>query len=288
MALLHLLHSCKNLFSFTLHVAYVDHFWREEGKEEKKTLETLVKSLGHRFHYLKLCPPQDWHNLEERYREMRFLALKDLYDRCQCQALLLGHHKNDLVETVIKRWFEGAKLTKLYGIKKITLLYGMQVWRPLLSLSKKNLLAFLTENQLPWFEDPTNQDARFLRSRMRQKLLPQLESAFGKGIENNLYRFSQEIEKVHLYLDLQIQPFWEKILWKKSGCKLALEDLPAHDIERQHLLLKMAKNYSITLNHNNIEIILSKLKEGLKGKKHVSVCPPIFSIDKSYLHLRLQ
>ena len=196
-ALLHLLSEARRFFSFELHLAHVDHGWREESAEQAMQLK---RSTGLPFHLLQL-KREDFSqgNWEEQGRIQRLHFFSEIYQAIGAQALMLGHQADDQAEVVLKRVLEGAALSSLSGISSDSQLFGMRVLRPLLGVSKKELLAYLTERQIDYIEDPTNQDPRFLRAKMRQQMFPALEQSFGKEIAGNLCRLGEESEQIKTY-----------------------------------------------------------------------------------------
>lgn len=180
-----------------LHLAHVDHGWRLESEREAALLREESAHLGLPFHSIRL------HNVhgEAAAREARFAFFRSLPG---FQALLLAHQADDLAETVLKRVLEGAHLSLLGGIEPISTQQGLTIWRPLLSVRRKELLAFLQERRLVPIDDPTNRDPAYLRARMRTEILPMLAERFGKEIADNLSLLSQRSSELKAYLDKQI------------------------------------------------------------------------------------
>jgi tRNA(Ile)-lysidine synthase len=211
LALLHLILECKTFFPIDLHLAHLDHAWREESKAEAAKLQKNAESLGLAFHYKRLdkSSGENDSNLEEKGRQERISFFKAIYANIQAQALILAHQQNDQAETILKRIFEGAGLFSLGGMRPISQLEGMVVWRPLLNLEKNDLHKWLKDRHLTPFYDQTNSDPRFLRARMRETMIPNLEAAFGKKIARNLCQIAEDAyhckqvfdEKFHLCLD---------------------------------------------------------------------------------------
>jgi len=120
-----------------------------------------------------------------------------VYNLIDAQALLLAHQMDDLAETVLKRIFEGAGIFSWTAMQECSLFEGMNLWRPLLSLSKKGLLDFLKAKDLTYYiVDYTNLDPKFLRGRMRTEIFPYLEGLFGKNIVSSLCALSEDASLV--------------------------------------------------------------------------------------------
>ena len=176
-----------------LHVAHVDHGWREESAQEAASLQREVEGLGLAFHSIRLSSKMT----EDEARKSRLAYFCQLIEQFGFQAVLLGHQANDLAETVLKRVFEGAHLTSLKAIQPCALVFGIPLWRPLLTVCRSEIEKWLESRSLRALKDPANADPKYQRARMRTTLLPFLNEQFGKEIFSNLCQLSarsQELE----------------------------------------------------------------------------------------------
>lgn len=194
LALVHALLECKRFFPLDIHLAHIDHGWREESKRQADEFKEKMERLGLAFH-LKTLNPSDFAvgNKENKARDLRHAFFQEIYYLIDAQALLLAHQMDDLAETVLKRLFEGAGIFSWSSMQESSSLNGMHLWRPLLSLSKKELLAWLELRGLIYYVvDGTNLDPQFLRGRMRTEIFPYLEELFGKNIVASLCTLSED------------------------------------------------------------------------------------------------
>ncbi|MCH9703393.1 MAG: tRNA lysidine(34) synthetase TilS, partial [Chlamydiae bacterium] len=109
MALLHLMRELNHPFE----VAHIDHGWREKSAEEAEKLQTLVNEPFHLKRLEKFSQ-----NAEDQARRARLNFFRELCEKRGLEGVLLGHHADDQAETVLKRLFEGARLTKLSGLER--------------------------------------------------------------------------------------------------------------------------------------------------------------------------
>lgn len=197
-----LLDGCARLqreYGYELLVAHLDHGWRESSAQEALDLARYAQSRGLQW-VAQRVEMERGANLEERGRQARLKFFKQVYDQQKGRAvLLLGHQADDVVETTLKRVLEGASLDKLHGLRPVHSLLGMEVWRPLLVCWRASIERYVAQKRLPVVEDPSNQDERFLRARMRRQLIPQIEQLFGKNIRRPLTLLAQRS------LDLELQ-----------------------------------------------------------------------------------
>jgi tRNA(Ile)-lysidine synthase len=147
----------------------VDHGLRPEAEAELDLAEALAKKLGVPFGRTRLSLARGG-NLQARAREARYAALREV--ALPHDALIAtAHHADDRAETVLLRLLRGA------GPRGLAVLAprAQDVIRPLVRAGKRDVLLHLERHYLNFAEDPSNQDAAFLRVRVRHEALPLLE-----------------------------------------------------------------------------------------------------------------
>ena len=90
--------------------------------------------------------------------------------------VLVAHTADDMLETVLMRILRGAGAS---GLAAMPASRG-RILRPLLALGRQDVLRYLAEKEVPWREDSTNVDIRYLRNRVRHRLVPELARSFPK------------------------------------------------------------------------------------------------------------
>ena len=118
---------------------------------------------------------------EDAARKARYTALSDaVHAHLSLQGvkdIAVAQHADDQVETLLLALSRGAGLPGLASMPSKWLRDGLHWHRPFLGLPGAQLRDYLTQAQVPWVEDPTNQDEQFTRNRIRAQLLPALERA---------------------------------------------------------------------------------------------------------------
>ena len=255
-ALLYLLLDCRRFFPFELHLAHVDHGWREESGREALELQKEAERLGLPFH-LKTLSPKDFieGNLEEQGRRLRLQFFSQLYGEKGCQALALGHHADDQAEVVLKRVFEGASLFFLGGLEKERCVQDMNLWRPLLNVPKKTVLEWLEKRQLTFFQDPTNHSLLNLRGKMREEILPALSHAFGKEVAANLCRLGEESQQLKEYFSELNRPILATVRKEGAGYCLDLNPFfPIPALQLKFLLKEWLGKQQLSLSGKSSKI----------------------------------
>jgi tRNA(Ile)-lysidine synthase len=226
----------------TLHVAHVDHGWREESAREEEIVRKEIEHLKLPYFTTRLNGIAK----EAIAREERFKFFKSLFEKNSYQALILGHQADDLAETVLKRIFEGTHLPFIGGMKPVSSMLEMTLWRPLLKISKKELINYLETKQLKPLFDPTNKDPAYLRARMRVETLPFLQKSFGKSILENLCILAERAAELNEYLD-------------KKTSHLSSNEISCAGLERielRYVLQKVAAREKVFLTRVVLEQLL--------------------------------
>lgn len=96
----------------------------------------------------------------------------------QYRCIVLAQHADDQVETLLLALSRGAGLAGLAAMPAATERDGIRYCRPLLEVSGSTLRDYLRQQNIDWVEDPSNQNTRYTRNRIRHQLLPVLEEAF--------------------------------------------------------------------------------------------------------------
>lgn len=264
-ALLHILLKCKK--KYEIHLAHIDHGWREQSQGEAEKLMAKAKNLGVVFH-LQTLREKVVRNMEEYGREKRHIFFQEIAKKVGTRTLLLAHQADDQAETVLKRVFEGAAITKFSGLKDTSKLGGLTILRPLLSIYKKELKEFLQRNEIDWIEDPTNYSDQFLRGKMRSDIIPYLEKSFGKNIQDNLLRLSSRSLELIDHLDLLCTPYLKKIISGPFGSYIDVKDCALNSkLEKTHLLTLVLEKQGLVIDHRLKNQIIFWLDQKSSDKK---------------------
>ena len=140
----------KNKREFDLHILHIDHSWREEDRVQARQIQEKFEKLNIPFTLVTLQPPLDKRNLEEISREERLAIFQKMAKEMGAEAILLGHHQDDLAETMLKRIFEAAPFPFWNAIDEVTYYNESLLWRPLLGFLKRDpLLCPGSQHRIP-------------------------------------------------------------------------------------------------------------------------------------------
>ena len=174
--LLSILTELKTELQIELIAAHFEHGLRP-GEDEKETefVRSFVKSLGVPFEYEKADKniKDGKGSLEEKARIVRYRFLERVRNKYDATKIALGHNKNDQAETIIMRLLRGSGLEGLKGIPPVR---DGVIIRPIIGLTRDEILYYLNEKGLHYVSDPSNMDITFLRNRIRHELIPLLRT----------------------------------------------------------------------------------------------------------------
>lgn len=178
--LLHLLVQLKTDLNLNIIAAHLDHQWRPESSKDALWCTQLCQTLSIPI-VVQTAPQMAYQpkyngSKEDLGRKLRRYFFETLATQYQAHAIALAHHQDDQIETFFIRLLRGSSIAGLAGMKQQDGLY----LRPLLSLSKQDILNYLTHHQLSFVVDASNQNSIFLRNRIRNNLLPTLETVDGR------------------------------------------------------------------------------------------------------------
>ena len=204
----------------TFYAARVSHGIRSDTEEEaeRSLCEKLCGTLGIPFKDL-LLPPGEVESIkqglscgmEQAARHARHTALEEYRKSIGASCILSGHTADDQLETVLMRLLNGSGPE---GLKGISAQSGRWI-RPLLSERRSVLRAWLTEQNIVWAEDLSNESGQYRRNRVRSELIP-LISDIMPGWEKAalvLAGRSREVQQALRAFHEQAIP----VIWKPDG-----------------------------------------------------------------------
>lgn len=188
MALLHLLASLAGGQEISLVAVYVDHGLRphESGQEAELVKEQAdFLKIPCRIGMVAVQEYARAHRLsvEHAARILRYGFLERVADECRAPRVAVAHTADDQAEEVLLRLLRGTGRKGLAGMSGIV---AGKLIRPLLAISKDELLAYLQDRRIPYLLDSSNLSSVYLRNRVRLQLLPHLEEQYNPQVKETL------------------------------------------------------------------------------------------------------
>ncbi len=150
-----------------LHALTVDHGLRPEAAEEARRVTAWMSACGLPCVTLMPQTPICGANIQEKARHARYQAMARWGEAHGVGHLLIAHHADDQLETVLLRLIRAAGVEGLAGMRPVSENYGLTLLRPLLTVPKERLQETLRTLGQPWIEDPSNRSQAYARNRLR-------------------------------------------------------------------------------------------------------------------------
>jgi len=176
MTLLHLLHQFRDDIGIIISVAHINHCLRgKESDEDEGFVKSFCEERQLPFYSRSWdCRPKD-ENLQDAARQFRYQSFKEIALETGADKIVLAHHQDDQVETVLQHLIRGCGLEGLGGMDPILDLGdGCLVIRPLLPFSRSNIETYAKEMGITHREDRTNRESKYERNFIRHRIVPLL------------------------------------------------------------------------------------------------------------------
>ncbi|MDR2606118.1 MAG: tRNA lysidine(34) synthetase TilS [Oscillospiraceae bacterium] len=122
------------------------------------------------------------------------------------ESVAVAHTADDNAETMLMRLARGSGVSGLAGISPVALRGGLKIIRPIICLTRAEVLAYLEHNGIPHIEDESNGDTRFTRNRVRADIVPILREINPKTAEHAL-ALAEDLRSYDDYITRQAETF---------------------------------------------------------------------------------
>jgi tRNA(Ile)-lysidine synthase len=217
--LLHILAKLQKELKIKLHLAHLNHQLR--GTESEADAE-YVAELAHQLGIPAAIEGRDVKgyqarqrlSLEEAAREVRYSFLAEVAGSIGTDRVAVGHTRDDHIETILMHLIRGSGTRGLRGLQPVTLWQSTEkrltIIRPLLEISHQQTEDYCREHRLAPRLDASNLSLSPLRNRIRQQLLPLLES-YNPAIAESLLRTGRIVADDIAFLDEQVARLWDEV-----------------------------------------------------------------------------
>jgi len=234
--LLHLLHSLRvqGLLKTPLHAVHVNHRLQAGAEQWEQHCRRFCIALGCDFQSIPVVVQLDsGDSPEEAARKARHAAFAELL--APGAVIVLAHHQDDQVETVLFRLLRGSGASGLAGMPRVRPCGQGLLLRPLLEISRASLRAHAKAAGLHWIEDPSNDELRYDRNFLRNRILPQLQQRW-PGVAQAISRSARLSSETASLLSALAEQDLAQVRGKPPTV-LRCQALQQHDVPRQRNLL---------------------------------------------------
>lgn len=201
-------------------IAHLNHQLRgPDSDADAAFVAELLPSLPHHIEAIDVAAlaAASGDNLEAVARRARYDFLARVARETQAAWVATAHTLDDQAETILHRLIRGSGLRGLRGIAaRRELAPGIILLRPMLTVSRTEVIGYLQEIHQPWREDATNRDVAFTRNRIRHELLPMLRE-FNPAIAETLARTAADADEVYSYVEEAIATLLPTVELPRAG-----------------------------------------------------------------------
>ncbi len=255
------------LQSYQLLIAHCNFQLRAKESDED---ENFVNRLAHSYQlpiFVKRFDTQDFAqenklSIQVAARQLRYAWFHELLFSQQIPLLATAHHQSDNIETVLYNLTKGTGIAGVHGI----LPKNGKIVRPLLCVSKEEILQYATDNQLTWREDSSNESDKYSRNLIRHHVLPILKQ-INPHLEST---FQENMEKIHavenIFKDI-VNEFKNRVLKEVDNSYYLDIEAIKKESEKQIKLYEVLKEFGF--NYSQIKQLVEVL-DGEAGKLFAS------------------
>jgi tRNA(Ile)-lysidine synthase len=251
---------CEVVAAEKITAVHINHGLSPNAEHWQQQSAEFCRSLGVRLHSESVTVHEVGGGLESAARDARYQVFEKLI--VEEGILLLGHHADDQVETVLYRMLRGSGPKGLAGIPVARSLGRGELLRPLLDWPKIALENWATRKQLRWIEDESNQQEQFDRNYLRRRVVPALAERWPDYIQGITRSAQHSAEADQLaesvawtdLEDLDVRP-------ERAGLSLSLPAFNQLESLRQRNLLRYWPTFYrlAALGQNLVDEVLNSL-----------------------------
>lgn len=200
MALLHLMIQIKKAIDIEVICAQVNHNTGRPGQsEEQEMVKKYCKNNGVVFEGMIIDDYGD-DNFHNEAHSKRYNYFDKLVKQYNAKYLLTAHHGDDLIETILMRIVRGSTLRGYSGFSKVVKKNGYKIIRPLIQVTKEEILEYNKKNNIKYALDSSNFKDVYTRNRFRKYIVPQLKKE-DINVHKKFYKFSKTLLEYNEFID---------------------------------------------------------------------------------------
>ncbi len=252
----------KTLRNEQIVVVNINHQKRIEADTEEAFIQDFSKKKG-LVCYTEKLPHYEGNNFQEWARMKRYQIFYEVAKKEGIKYILLAHHADDNLETIIMRMLRSSSLEGYAGMRKEAIYENFILYRPLLEISKDDIYTYAKNNQLTYFEDASNQENHYARNRIRHSVIPTLKNE-NPNLVKAITNYSTTLLKASDYFAKLETNFIKKMNIVHTNneyvAKFDLKEfIELDDFLQEQVLFRLLKSFALSkeLIHSLLKMIVS-------------------------------
>lgn len=243
-------------------VAHVNHKKRLQSDQEEIYIKTFCEENNLKY-YIKHLDHIDTGNFQSLAREKRYEFFDEVVKSENAKYLLLAHHADDNIETILMRLLKSSSLKGYAGIEKKTYYHNYYIYRPFLDIPKLRIQEYANNTNIKYYEDDSNQTLDYTRNRIRHLIVPILLEENPNLYEAVSYYSKTLLSANNIIENNEISFIENKIVTNNINGEIShtinIDDLLSlDDFMQKQILFRLLRKYN--LSHKCIEEIIKKIK----------------------------
>jgi bifunctional protein TilS/HprT len=268
-------------------IAHVNHHKRRESLVEQVRLSYFAKQhnirieIGH-FHFTR----GNFHNEAHHFRQTFFEMVAKKH---QTNQVILAHHLDDQLETLIMNMMKFDYITEASFIKPISYFNNIKFIRPLLNIQKKDIYSYLEKENIFFYEDSSNKNNDSFRNQIRNIILPSLYKQYPKEKWIHLLRI---IIAINVHIEKKTQRLSQLSIEEINNLPLLVKRLYLRSF------INKTTHYDVEISSKQLEDIVIMLQKsssnqsfdlgnGYKLKRFYDKIDVVYSVNTNFSPVRL-
>lgn len=263
--LLHLLKKYQKKYNLTISAFHLNHKLRGKASDDdEKFCKAICDELGVEIHIyrkdIKAVAKKNKVSVEEAGRDARYSILNNLTKKLQYNKIATAHIRDDNTETVLLNIIKGTGVSGVSGIP----IKRDNIVRPLLTLSKEEILFYLKSEKIEFVNDESNQSEDFERNFVRLSLVPNIKSKLNPNLDETLFNSSQIFKYIKNYIDEEVRNVIQKSVIKNDvDVEIKIAEILKHKSAIVSELFRsvILKKWKISTSYDEINRLIGLLNQ---------------------------
>ncbi len=271
---------------YTLQVFHLNHMIRDDADRDEMFVKQLCEGLGIPFFSARedvRMRADEWHmSVEEAGRRIRYEKMREL----GADKIAVGHHEDDLAETVLINMCRGTGLHGMVGIAPVQ----DDIIRPLIYMTRGEIEDYLADIGQEYCIDETNTSMDYTRNKLRLDIIPRLKSGINERTVRHIAAMAGDMYEIEEYIDEEVREHYDRcvISEEDDSIVISLEKLSGSNLFiKRELMLKALEKLTPRrkdISRVHVDMILDICK--LKGEKNLDL-PYDLKVCKTYDRLKI-
>lgn len=276
-ALLEVLHHFSMEYQSPIVIAHLNHCLRGSESDadqelaielaKKYNCEIIVESADVK----RYCEEMKL-SLEDGARQLRYSFFERVAREKKANRIAVAHHQDDNIETFLMRVIRGSGVKGLSGIPYIRALSEFLIVRPFLDVSRKEIERFVADEKLAYREDASNKQNDMTRNKVRNILIPMLESEYNPSLKKSIIGEISALSAVNDFMQLKTQMNFKKTVTKvaENEYNIVCKNIKALPYALQlEIIRKALFKFSDNVKRQHIIAVYDLINKKDSGKKLV-------------------